>query len=235
MSGSGALRATALLVIAKAPVPGRSKTRLSPPCTPEQAAALAEAALVDTLAAVAAVPGARRRLLVLEGTPGDWVPDGFEIHPQRSGGLGDRLAGAFAAAGEPAFLVGMDTPQLEPAHIERGVATLERPGVDAVLGRAPDGGYWAIGLRHPDGSVFAEVPMSTQETGELQRARLDELGLAVTELEHLRDVDTIEDARAVAAQRREARFARALAEMGFAEAAPAARGDDSAQAPAPAR
>ncbi len=229
MSGSGALRATTLLVIAKAPVPGRSKTRLSPPCTPEQAAALAEAALVDTLAAVAAVPGARRRLLVLEGNPGDWVPIGFEVHSQRSGGLGNRLAGAFAAAGEPAFLVGMDTPQLEPVHIERGVAALERPGVDAVLGRAPDGGYWAIGLRHPDERVFEAVPMSADDTGEIQRARLDELGLAVGELEELRDVDTIEDARAVAAQRPESRFARTLGAFGLDEEAARspARGRDA--------
>lgn len=211
--------ATALLIIAKAPVPGHSKTRLTPPCTPEQAAALAEAALVDTLAAVAAVPGERRRLLVLEGEPGDWVPDGFEVHPQRSGGLGDRLAGAFAAAGERAFLVGMDTPQLEAAHIQRGVVALEQDGVDAVLGRAPDGGYWAIGLRAPDERVFAEVPMSADDTGEVQRARMDGLGLGVAELEHLRDVDTIEDARAVAAERPGSRFARALSDFGLGEAA----------------
>jgi len=218
MSGASAPGSAALLVIAKAPVAGRSKTRLSPPCTPGQAAALAEAALVDTLAAVAAVPGERRRLLVLEGEPGDWVPDGFEIHPQRTGGLGDRLAGAFAAAGEPAFLVGMDTPQLEPAHIERGIAALERPGVDAVLGRAPDGGYWAIGLRQPDERVFENVPMSTDETGAAQRARLDELGLRTGELEELRDVDTIEDARMVAVERPQSHFAQALSVFGFDEA-----------------
>lgn len=220
---SAAEAATALLVIAKAPAPGRSKTRLCPPCTPEQAAALAEAALIDTLAAVAAVPGARRRLLLLEGTPGDWVPDGFEVHPQRAGGLDNRLAGAFAAAAAPAFLVGMDTPQLEAVHIERGVEALERPGVDAVLGRAPDGGYWAIGLRQPDERVFHDVPMSTDTTGPAQRRRLDELGLRVEELEQLRDVDTIADAQAVAAERPTSRFARALAEMRLGEeAAPSA-------------
>jgi glycosyltransferase A (GT-A) superfamily protein (DUF2064 family) len=160
------------------------------------------------------------------------VPEGFEVHPQRTGGLGDRLAGAFAAAAEPAFLVGMDTPQLEPAQIERGIAALERPGVDAVLGRAPDGGYWAIGLRRPDERVFDAVPMSADDTGELQRARLDELGLAVTELEHLRDVDTIEDAHAVAAQRPGSGFARTLARMGLGRRAAAGRGDGSAPAPA---
>lgn len=205
--------ATALIVIAKAPVPGSSKTRLCPPCTPQQAADLAEAALLDTLAAVATVPGERRRLLVLEGPPGDWVPDGFEVHAQRSGGLGNRLAGAFAAAGAPAFLVGMDTPQLEPRHVERAIAELERPGAEAVLGRAWDGGFWAIGLHRPDERVFAGVPMSTQQTGAAQRRRLDDLGLRVTELEPLRDVDTIADAHAVAAERLGSRFARTLAAL----------------------
>ena len=84
-------------------------------------------------------------------------------------------------------------------------------------------------IRDSDESVFAEVPMSTDETGELQRARLDELGLAVTELEHLRDVDTIEDARAVAAQRPESRFARTLGAFGLDEEAARspARGRDA--------
>jgi uncharacterized protein len=210
---------TALIVIAKEPVAGRSKTRLCPPCTPQQAADLAQAALLDTLSAVAAVPGERRRLLVLEGSPGDWVPNGFEVHAQRSGGLDNRLAGAFAAAGAPAFLVGMDTPQLAPRHVERGIAELERPGVDAVLGRAPDGGFWAIGLCRPDERVFAGVPMSTAQTGAAQRRRLDDLGLGVTELEVLRDVDTIADAYAVAADRTSSRFARALEAMGLSPSA----------------
>jgi glycosyltransferase A (GT-A) superfamily protein (DUF2064 family) len=104
---------TTLLVIAKPPLPGRVKTRLVPPCTPRQAAALAEAALADTLQAALAVP-ARRRVLVLDGEPGPWLPPGFDIIPQCGGGLDERLAGAFAAAHGPALLIGMDTPQLTP-------------------------------------------------------------------------------------------------------------------------
>ena len=64
--------------MAKEPVPGRVKTRLVPPCTPRQAAALAEAALADTLHTVLAAP-ARRRVLVLEGEPGPWLPAGFDM------------------------------------------------------------------------------------------------------------------------------------------------------------
>jgi glycosyltransferase A (GT-A) superfamily protein (DUF2064 family) len=107
--GSG----TALLVIAKEPVPGRVKTRLVPPGTPRQAATLAEAGLADTLHAVLAA-AARRRVLVLDGEPGSWLPPGFDVVPQCGGGLDERLAAVFAAVPGPALLIGMDTPQLTP-------------------------------------------------------------------------------------------------------------------------
>lgn len=204
------MSAPVLLVIAKEPVPGRSKTRLTPPCTPEEAAALAEAALRDTLAAVAAAD-APRRVLVLEGRPGGWLPEGFEVVPQREGGLDERLAGAFDAAGGPAFLVGMDTPQVTVTDIAAGLEAMGRPGVDAVLGGADDGGYWAIGLRTPDPRVFRGVPMSVDDTGAAQRARLGELGLVWAELRSMRDVDDIVDAEAIAAEAPGSEFARALA------------------------
>jgi len=204
----------ALLVIAKAPVPGRVKTRLSPPCTPEQAAGLAAAALEDTLAAVAAAGGDRRRVLVLDGPaaalPGGGPPSGFEVIPQRGDGLAERLAAAFADAGGPALLVGMDTPQLTPGLLDAGLAALEGEGAQAVLGAAGDGGYWTIGLRVADPRVFEGVPMSVETTGTAQRDRLAALGLGVAELPPLLDVDTIEDARAVAELAPHTRFATAL-------------------------
>lgn len=205
--------APALVVLAKAPAPGRSKTRLCPPCTPEEAAELAAAALADTLAAVGATPAARR-YLVLDGPVGDWIPAGFTVLPQRSGGLAERLAGAFAHVGGPALLVGMDTPQLTPALLAAGVRALADSG--AVLGPAPDGGYWAVGLQSADPRVFAGIPMSVAGTLAAQRARLAELGLACTELPPLRDVDTIEDAAAVAAGAPATHFARALDRLALA-------------------
>jgi len=198
-----------LLVIAKAPMPGRSKTRLCPPCTPAQAAALAEAALVDTLAAVAETP-CSGRTLVLEGPHGDWLPDRFEVVPQREGGLGERLAGAFSHLDEPALLIGMDTPQVTPDLLGEALEQLESPDADAVLGPADDGGYWAIGMRAPQPAAFEGVPMSSARTGARQRDRLRQLGLSVRELPALRDIDDIDDARSVAAERPRGGFARAL-------------------------
>lgn len=209
----------ALIVIAKAPVPGRVKTRLCPPCTPEQAAALAEAALADTLDAVVATPAARR-VCVLDGEPGSWLPEGVEVLPQRGAGLDERLASAFEDVGGPALLVGMDTPQVTPALLRDGLDALAAPGCDAVLGLAPDGGYWAIGLRRPDRALFEGVPMSTADTGAAQHARLRDAGLTVRTLADLRDVDTIDDARAVASDAPpRSRFARAVRHLDVAEAA----------------
>jgi uncharacterized protein len=205
----------ALVVLAKAPRAGHSKTRLCPPCTPRQAAALAHAALADTLEGVRATPAARH-VLVLEGEAGDWLPAGFEVLPQRGGGLDERLAHAFDDVGAPALLIGMDTPQVAPRDLSEGLRQLTQPGTDAVLGPAPDGGYWAIGLREPEPRAFLGVPMSSSRTCRAQRARLTSLGLRVRALPALRDVDRIADAHAVAALAPSGRFARALALMGAA-------------------
>jgi rSAM/selenodomain-associated transferase 1 len=201
----------ALLVIAKEPVPGRVKTRLTPPCTPAQAASLARAAIEDTLAAALAVQREARRVLVLDGEPGDWIPDGFEVIAQRGDGLAERLAAAFEDAGAPAFLVGMDTPQVTPELLEAGLDAVLAE--DAVFGAALDGGYWGIGLREADARAFDGVPMSEDTTGAVQRARLAILGLRTAILPPLRDIDTIEDARAVARETPDGRFAAALAEV----------------------
>ncbi len=204
-----------LLVIAKAPLAGRVKTRLCPPCTPTQAAAIAEAALRDTLAAVTATP-VKRRVVVLDGEPPGWLSDGFELEAQRGEGLAERLAAAFQPRGGPAFLVAMDTPQVTSALLTDAVRRLTEGGVDAVMGPTPDGGYWGIGLRRPAPQVFAGVPMSIPGTLAAQSARLAEIGLSSQTLATLEDVDTIEDARRVAAAAPTTRFAAALRESGHA-------------------
>ncbi len=195
-------------MLAKAPTPGLVKTRLVPPYTFQQAADLAEAALCDTLAAVLAAP-ACRRVLALDGAPGAWVPPGFDVVPQRSGGLDARIAAALGSASGPALLVGMDTPQLTPRLLDVGSA-----GADAWFGPAADGGFWALGLRHPDPGLLDRlllgVPMSQAGTGEALLARLATAGMSVATLPRLRDVDTGADAAAVAAQAPGTRFARTV-------------------------
>ncbi|MGW3313671.1 TIGR04282 family arsenosugar biosynthesis glycosyltransferase [Streptomyces sp. NPDC001073] len=198
---------TTLLVIAKEPLPGRVKTRLTPPFTPEEAATLAEASLVDTLHVVLATP-ARRRVLVLAGAPCSWLPPGFDVVPQCDGGLDERLAAAFAGCDGPALLIGMDTPQVTPELL-----TVDFADCDAYFGPAEDGGFWALGLADPDPALLRGVPMSTPTTGAVQRARLTAAGLRVHDLPSLRDVDTARDAELVAAEAPTGRFAGELARL----------------------
>ncbi|MET8698663.1 DUF2064 domain-containing protein [Kitasatospora sp. NPDC004723] len=207
-----------LLVIAKSPVPGRVKTRLVPACTPRQAAALAEAALSDTLHTLSTVP-AGRRLLVLDGEPGGWLPPGWHVLPQSGGGLDVRLAAAFGHAARlapdaPALLVGMDTPQLNAATLAEPLSPMGRAGADAWFGPASDGGFWALGLARPTEDLARRlllgVPMSAPDTGQVLLDRLGTAGLTVHTLPEATDVDTIEDARLVASQAPRSRFAASL-------------------------
>jgi uncharacterized protein len=226
-----------LLILAKEPVAGRVKTRLCPPFTPVQAAELASAALADTLAAVfSAVARQSWRgvtvepVLVLEGRPGPWLegllegPTELPVIAQRAGGLGARIAGAFEDALAPlpgypvsgadcALLVGMDTPQLSSRLLSEAIDALRRPGSDAVLGLADDGGWWAMGLRTADDSLLLGVPMSSPETGQIQYDQLLASGLSVTLLPGLRDVDTAGDAEAAALLAPRSRFAATLAAL----------------------
>jgi rSAM/selenodomain-associated transferase 1 len=202
------LAATRLLVLAREPVPGRVKTRLSPPCSPVETAELARAALVDTLAAVRAV--GLPATLLLDGVPGPWLPPGIDVVPQRGTGLDERLAAAFEDGGAPAVLIGMDTPQVTAALLAASVETLWSEGTDSVLGPAEDGGWWCLGLRRSDPAVFLGVPMSTPFTGSAQLRRLQSLGLRCAPLPRLRDVDDFADAVAVAREIPGSRFASAF-------------------------
>ena len=189
-----------LLVLAKEPLPGRAKTRLSPALSPVDAAGVARACLEDTLAAVACVD-VLRRTVVLDGAAGPWLRTGTAVLRQRAGGLGDRLAGAYADAAAvldvPTLLIGMDTPQVTPDLLGDAVRLMVRSG-QPVLGLAEDGGWWALGLPRPLPGAFDGVPMSTALAGRAQRDRLRELGSPPLPLPVLRDVDLLEDLLAVA-------------------------------------
>lgn len=202
-------RACTLLIMAKAPVPGEAKTRLAPVFTEVGAADLAAAALLDTLdavrssavaARVVALSGdlsvARRSEEILEAL------EGFVVIPQRGVTFGDRLVRAHhdaATEGFPVLQIGMDTPQVTGSLLCGAVDELLVAGTEAVLGMATDGGWWALGATEPaTAAVLADVPMSRADTGALTRDALEHLGLVVGGLPVLADVDTPEDARAVA-------------------------------------
>jgi rSAM/selenodomain-associated transferase 1 len=220
MTGSGLKRDSApmphsalaaqVMVIAKEPVPGRVKTRLTPPYTPAEAAALAEAALADTLAAVERV-SVGRRVLALDGTPGPWLPPGFDVIGQRGARLDERIAWAFADARAtwpaPAVLIGMDTPQVTPGLLAAAAEPLVSGAADATFGMAEDGGFWLLGLREIDPALVLNVPMSRSDTGSRQLARLKGAGLRVLQLPELADVDNADDAERVAAVTPGSRFA----------------------------
>ena len=198
-----------VVVLAKGPVPGRVKTRLVPPLTHDQAAAVARAALSDTLTSLCELQVCRR-VLALDGEVGPWLPDRWDVVPQRAGGLDLRLTAAFLDAGRgPTVIVGMDTPQLRPHQI----AEFDPGSADACLGLCPDGGFWAIGLRDPAmaATLIPGVAMSTDQTGAIQYRRLIKANLQVQMLEGLTDVDTIDTAREVATLVPGSRFAQVLA------------------------
>ncbi|MEV7550559.1 DUF2064 domain-containing protein [Amycolatopsis sp. NPDC089917] len=209
-----------LLIVAKAPVPGFAKTRLCPPATPEQAAGIAAASLLDTLDTALLTPDARVVVALTgdldEATHGQEIAAVLrktEVIPQRGDGFDVRLANAHADAvrpGEPVLQIGMDTPQVTPALLTEAANRLG----EAVLGPAEDGGWWALGLKDPlHAKALAGVPMSRDDTGRQTLRALTDVGLNPGILPTLSDVDTIVDARRVAALRPASRFARAVAEV----------------------
>lgn len=221
MSASAAPRPPVALVVAKAPVPGRVKTRLGATIGMDAAARLAAASLLDTLAACATAFGAERCHLALEGDLAEAVrgPElreavvGWTVHRQRGEGLAERLLhahlDAHAVAGAPTVQVGMDTPQATPASLAAAAGLLEGPD-DAVLGTAPDGGWWLLAVAGPHLlEHLTTVPMSTEHTGEETVRALERSGARLARTEPLTDVDDETDADLVAAQAPETRFAAA--------------------------
>jgi uncharacterized protein len=215
-SKASRLLAVQIVVIAKEPVPGRVKTRLTPAFTPLEAAALAEASLADTLDAVSRAPVARR-VLALAGRPGRWLPPGFDVIGQRGGGLDERITWALSDARVtlplPVVLIGMDTPQVTPELLAAAAEPLVSRTADATFGMAEDGGFWLLGLREVNPDLILGVPMSRGDTGARQLARLEQAGLRVTMLPELTDVDTVREAQQIAALTPGSRFAACMARL----------------------
>lgn len=194
----------ALLVMAKRPSPGTTKTRLSPPFSPEEAAACYACFLADTLDIARAAAGLVAGLnLYLAFTPHEsadffqeLAPD-FAFIPQSGHSLGERLdhviSAAFAAGHRQVAAINSDSPSLPAAYVAEAFTTLDDPAVDAVFGPCEDGGYYLIGLTGSQPRLVREVRMSRADTlAETLRVAAD-LGLRVALLPSWYDVDSVAD------------------------------------------
>ncbi len=226
---------TTIAVVAKECLPGRVKTRLSPPFTPEQAALIAQACVDDTLETVDVVaarlaPTAPvRRVLFFDGSVVPSSARDFEVVPQVEGGLDVRLAHLFDVCDGPTVLIGMDTPQVDGDLLVE-LCSSWPAAVDAWFGAAEDGGFWLLGLREPTGALLRGVPMSVPTTGAQTRARLEAAGLTVVDVPELLDIDSATDATRVAGLLPGSRLAAALATVGASGAAGAAEAAEAAEA-----
>jgi uncharacterized protein len=198
----------AVLVVAKAPVPGKAKTRLAASVGDRAAADIAAAALLDTLDAVAAADVVARVVALAGDLDGASAGDEirarlteFTVVVQRGATFAERLANAHvdaaeAAGGVPVLQLGMDTPQVTDELI--GECARELLASDAVLGLARDGGWWVLGVTDAaTADCLRGVPMSRADTGAVTLAALGDTGVYVTLVPTLADVDTVDDIDAV--------------------------------------
>jgi uncharacterized protein len=197
----------AVLVVAKAPVPGLAKTRLAAGVGDRMAADIAAAALLDTLDAVAAAP-IQARVVALTGdlhaaSNGDEIRArlaDFTVVPQRGADFAARLTNAHtdaaAATGLPVLQIGMDTPQVTDELI--GECSRELLAADAVLGLARDGGWWVLGVSQARmADCLRTIPMSRSDTGAVTLTALSDTGIHVSLVQTLADVDTLDDVEPV--------------------------------------
>lgn len=184
-------------IFCKTPIPGRSKTRLSPPLRPDECAALSACFIRDLAAtigelthedvtgyAVYTPSGTERALRAL-------LPDDFHLMLQCEGGFGTRLASAMhtlLSTHAGAIMVNSDSPTL-PASILRAAIEATRRGGSVVLSPALDGGYTLIGLSDMDERLFADIPWSTSQVHERTVERANEIGLPVINVPGWYDVD----------------------------------------------
>jgi len=185
----------ALLVVAKRPAPGETKTRLTPPLTPEQATRLYEAFLCDTLDLIRQTPDVRPIIAYLPEGAGDYfralAPD-FDLLPQHGADLGERLDNALthslANGHDKAVIMDSDSPTLPAECLIEAFERLDQ--ADVTLGPCDDGGYYLIGLKRPAPRLLREVQMSTSTVVRDTLALAAAEKLAVAQLPQWYDVDT---------------------------------------------
>ncbi len=183
----------ALIVVAKRPAPGRTKTRLSPPLTPEQASQLYECFLIDTLEQMRKVQNAQKVIAFFDEPEyfQRLAPD-FQLIQQEGADLGARLDNALISLLSRGYqrvvIMDSDSPTLPPFYLSQAFALLEN-GADVSLGPCEDGGYYLIGVRQPVPRLLREVRMSTPTVAADTIALAKEEGLKLSLLPSWYDVD----------------------------------------------
>jgi rSAM/selenodomain-associated transferase 1 len=191
----------ALIVMAKEPKAGGTKTRLSPPLTSQGAAELYQCFLMDTLELMRRLDGVRPIVAYLPFEAESYfqriAPPGFDFIPQVGADLGERLDNVMTHCLQGGFdqaaVMDSDSPTLPLALLQQAFRDLADPGVDAVLGPCDDGGYYLVGLKSPCPALFRGVVMSTETVAEETLKRAQEQGLEMVCLPRWYDVDTYED------------------------------------------
>jgi len=194
-----------ILIFAKAPEPGRVKTRLIPILGAQGAADLHARLLTDTLARLAPARLAPVELWCAPDPGRAPFPElasryRLGLHPQRGADLGARMLDAAAdalARSGAVVLIGTDCPPLGEAYLARALASLRR--ADAVLGPAQDGGYVLLGLKRAAPELFSSIPWGTDRVAATTRDRMDTLGWDWAELPVLWDLDRPDDLTRLAA------------------------------------
>src|SRR5580698_3772556 len=190
----------ALAIMAKAPRPGRVKTRLSPPLTPDQAAAINTCFLRDTTANIAALAENGACAGIISYTPvGDehlfegLLPQGYRLVPQRGDGFGSRLLTTaqdlFACGFSSVCLIDSDSPTVPREVFAMAVDALQRPGDRIVLGPSHDGGYYLIGMKRAHTEPFEKITWSTASVFNETVAAIQSIGVELVTLPVWYDVD----------------------------------------------
>lgn len=196
-----ATAANALVIMAKAPEPGRVKTRLAPPLSLKEAAELAHALLVDQLENLKQLASSE---VFVAYTPSEaiaffeaMVPEGFSCFAQEGETLGERMSEAFrhlfAKGFKSVLLIGSDLPPIPLEFFEQAYDALERPDCDVVLGPSRDGGYYLVGMDRLVPEIFEGMIWSRDDVLARTLEKLDELGVKHELLPTWYDIDTPDD------------------------------------------
>ena len=190
-----------LVVVAKAPVPGKVKTRLIPHFSPAEAADLFRCFLRDRIKEMGQLKGID---LAVAFTPAEAretfariASNGFKLFAQKGGDLGQRLNNVFiemlAKGYDAVSIIDSDTPDLPVSLVKQSFQTLMSERVDAVFGPCDDGGYYLVGMRRPHPELFQDIPWSTPAVLTITLERAAKLGIRTKLLPGWNDLDTFED------------------------------------------